>query len=55
MDDADEWWINWGRFRDVAAARTSIDFSQAAFSSVTSSVEDGYDGGSEEDKWAYRK
>ncbi|KAJ7823426.1 hypothetical protein B0H14DRAFT_2826750 [Mycena olivaceomarginata] len=52
MDDADEWWINWGRFRDAAAARTSINFSQAAFSSVTSSVENDYEGGSEEDKRA---
>jgi hypothetical protein len=39
MDDADEWWINWGRFCDAATARILIDFSQAAFLSVTSSVE----------------
>ncbi|KAF8181905.1 hypothetical protein K438DRAFT_1840626 [Mycena galopus ATCC 62051] len=57
-DDADEWWINWGRFRGDTGKTDSISslsqatlgsfssMSQAtSFSSVTSCVDDGhYDG-----------
>ncbi|KAJ7782160.1 hypothetical protein B0H14DRAFT_2630862 [Mycena olivaceomarginata] len=40
MDDADEWWINRGRFRDAARPSASINFSEATISTVTSRVDD---------------
>ncbi|KAF8195306.1 hypothetical protein K438DRAFT_1827229 [Mycena galopus ATCC 62051] len=42
MDDADEWWINWGRFRDTGSSESPMEFqtqSLFSFSSVTSCVE----------------
>ncbi|KAJ6457627.1 hypothetical protein C8R45DRAFT_1221792 [Mycena sanguinolenta] len=41
IDDADEWWINWGRFRDedmpgTDPSGTRVDLSQLSISSVTS-------------------
>jgi salicylate hydroxylase len=46
MDDADEWWINWGRFRDTGRTDGPINLSQALISSVTTCVEN--DGNAEE-------
>jgi salicylate hydroxylase len=47
MDDADEWWINWGRFRDTGRTNVPINLSQALISSVTTCVENN-DGNAEE-------